>query len=163
MTYDPVAKFVAPLMEVTINRHTVATIAAFTAGIAVSPVLIEFVHAQQGVPREVRPLPLRHTVVHSMDLAGLEGKQGAVVAVDYAPGASDTKHFHSGQVFTYVIEGSVVLEVDGKAPITLNAGDAFNDSPRQVHNHRNASTTAPARFVAFFVEEKGKPSTVPVK
>jgi quercetin dioxygenase-like cupin family protein len=98
-----------------------------------------------------------------MDLAGLEGKQGALVAVEYAPGASDQKHYHPGQVFTYIVEGSLILEVEGEAPVTLNAGDAFYDRPKQVHNHRNASATVPAKFVAFFVEDKGQPRSVPVK
>ena len=145
------------------KRPVLATVAIFVAGMAASAILTQFVNAQQGVPREVRPLPLRHTVIHRMDLAGLEGKQGALVAVEYAPGASDQKHYHPGQVFTYIVEGSVILEVEGEAPVTLNAGDAFYDRPKQVHNHRNASATAPAKFVAFFVEEKGQPRSVPVK
>ncbi len=157
------AKTVTLIKGVTMNRSTITIIATFVAGMAVSSILSEFVHAQQGVPREVRPLPLKHTVAHSMDLSGLNGKQGAVVAVEYAPGASDKKHYHSGHLFTYVIEGSVIWEVDGKAPVTLNAGDTFYDQPKQVHNHRNASTTEPAKFVAFFVEDKRQPRTVPVK
>ena len=145
------------------KRPALATVAIFVVGMGASALLTQFVNAQQGVPREVRPLPLKHTLIHRMDLAGLEGKQGALVVVEYAPGASDQKHYHSGHLFTYVVEGSVVWEVEGEAPVTLNAGDAFYDRPKQVHNHRNASATAPAKFVAFFVEEKGQPRSVPVK
>ena len=145
------------------KRSDLTAAAIFVAGMGANSILTQFVSAQQGVPREVRPLPLKHTVIHRMDLAGLEGKQGALVAVQYAPGASDQKHYHSGHLFTYVIEGSVIWEVEGQAPVTLNAGDAFYDKPKQVHNHRNASATAPAKFVAFFVEDKGQPRSVPVK
>lgn len=145
------------------KRSALTVTAIFVAGMGANSILTQFVNAQQGVPREVRPLPLRHSVIHRMDLTGLEGKQGAMVAVEYAPGASDQKHYHSGHLFTYVIEGSVIWEVEGQAPITLNAGDAFYDRPKQVHNHRNASATVPAKFVAFFVEDKGQPRSVPVK
>jgi len=145
------------------KRSVLIKVAIFVAGMGVSAMLNQFVNAQQGVPREVRPSPLKHTAIHRVDLAGLEGKQGALVAVEYAPGASDQKHYHSGHLFTYVIEGSVVWEVEGQSPVTLNAGDAFYDRPKQVHNHRNASATAPAKFVAFFVEDKGQPRSVPVK
>ena len=145
------------------KRSALTAIAIFVAGMGASSILTQFVNAQQGVPREVRPLPLKHSVIHRMDLAGLEGKQGALVAVEYAPGASDQKHYHSGHLFTYVIEGSVIWEVEGQAPVTLKAGDTFYDRPKQVHNHRNASATAPAKFVAFFVEDKGQPRSVPVK
>lgn len=145
------------------KRSALTAAAIFVAGMGASSIFTQFVNAQQGVPREVRPLPLKHAVIHRMDLAGLEGKQGALVAVEYAPGASDQKHYHSGHLFTYIVEGSVVWEVEGQAPVTLNAGDAFYDRPKQVHNHRNASATAPAKFVAFFVEDKGQPRSVPVK
>jgi quercetin dioxygenase-like cupin family protein len=145
------------------KQRILTTVAIFVAGIGTSAILAQFVNAQQGVPRQVRPLPLKHVVVHQTDLAGLEGKQGALVAVEYAPGASDQKHFHSGHLFTYIVEGSVIWEVEGQAPITLNAGDTFYDRPKQVHNHRNASPTASAKFVAFFVEDKGQPRSVPVK
>jgi len=145
------------------KRSTAIAVSIFVAGMGVSAIFGEIVNAQQGVPRQVRPLPLKHTVVHTKDLVGLEGKQGALVEVEYAPGASDEKHYHSGQVFTYVIEGSVIWEVEGQSPVTLNAGDAFYDRPKQVHNHRNASATAPAKFLALFIEDKGQQRTVPVK
>ena len=145
------------------KRSALTTAAIFVAGMGVSAMLTQLVNAQQGIPREVRPLPLKHTVIHSTDLTGLAGKQGVLIAVEYAPGASDQKHYHSGHLLTYVIEGSVIWEMEGQSPVTLNAGDAFNDRPKQVHNHRNASATAPAKFVAFFVEDKGQPRSVPVK
>lgn len=145
------------------KRTSLTLAATLVAGMGAGAILTQIVNAQQGVPVQVRPLPLKHTVIHRMDLAGLEGTQGALVAVEYAPGASDQKHYHSGHVFTYIVEGSVTLEVEGGAPITLNAGDAFYDPPKRVHNHRNASTTSPAKFVAFFVEQKGQPRSVPVK
>lgn len=145
------------------KKRALLIAAILVTGTSTSAILSQFVNAQQGVPREVRALPLKHTVIHRMDLAGLAGKQAALVAVEYAPGASDQKHYHSGHLFSYIVEGSVIWEVDGEPPITLNAGDAFYDRPKQVHNHRNASATAPAKFVAFFVEEKGQPRSVPVK
>ena len=96
------------------KRSALTTAAIFVAGMGVSAMLTQLVNAQQGVPREVRSLPLKHTVIHSMDLAGLAGKQGALVVVEYAPGASDQKHYHSGHLFTYVIEGGVTWEVEGQ-------------------------------------------------
>ena len=145
------------------KRPALIIVTTLVAGIGAGAVISQFVNAQQGVPVQVRPLPLKHTVIHRMDLAGLEGKLGALVAVEYDPGASDQKHYHSGHLFSYIVEGSVIWEVEGETPVTLNAGDAFYDPPKRVHNHRNASATASAKFVAFFVEEKGQPRSVPVK
>jgi len=145
------------------KRSAIAMIGVFAAAVSFSMILVSFVNAQQGVPKQVRRLPLKHTVIHRMDLAGLEGKQGALVEVQYAPGAGDKKHYHSGYLFTYIVEGSVIWEVEGQPPVTLKAGDAFYDPPKRVHNHRNASTAQPAKFVAFFIETKGQKRSVAVE
>ncbi len=131
-------------------------------GITVGLLGTRLLSAQQQAPVQLRPLPLKHTQLYKTDLAGLEGKQGVLIAVEYAPGAADEKHYHPGQLFTYVLEGSVIWEVESQPPITLKAGD-FYDPPKRVHNHKNASATAPAKFLVFFVEEKGQPRSVPVK
>ena len=145
------------------KRSALVVVGVLAAAVGISAMLVPFVNAQQGVRKQVKPSPLKHTVIHRMDLVGLEGKQGALVEVEYAPGAGDKKHYHSGYLFTYVVEGSVIWEVEGQAPVTLKAGDAFYDPPKRVHNHRNASATQPAKFVAFFIETNGEKRSVPVK
>jgi quercetin dioxygenase-like cupin family protein len=57
----------------------------------------------------------------------------------------------------YVLEGSVVLEMDGMPPRTVAAGEGFAELPGMAHNFRNASTTAPARAVGFQIVPKGTP------
>jgi Cupin len=41
-------------------------------------------------------------------LAGIPGKEGSMVTVEYAPGASSAIHRHNANTFVYVLEGSVV-------------------------------------------------------
>jgi quercetin dioxygenase-like cupin family protein len=61
-----------------------------------------------------------------------------------------------------VLEGSVVMQVKGKEPVTLVPGQTFYEAPGDVHVvARNASRTAPARFVVFFVKDRGAPILVP--
>ena len=56
------------------------------------------------------------------------------------------------------------MQVKGKAPVTLGPGQTFYEGPDDVHVvARNASQTAPAKFVVFFVKEKGAPLLVPTK
>ena len=55
----------------------------------------------------------------SNDLAGIPGKELSMITVDYPPGGSDTVHRHHAQVVVYVLEGSIVMQVSGEAPITL--------------------------------------------
>jgi quercetin dioxygenase-like cupin family protein len=51
--------------------------------------------------------------------------------------------------------GSVTLEVEGKPPVTLKAGEAFTTSAGEVHNVKNANKTAPVKALAFYVAKKG--------
>lgn len=73
-------------------------------------------------------------------------------------------HTHHAQAVVYVLEGSIVMQVRGGAPVTLMQGQTFYEGPDDVHIvGRNASHTAPARFLVFLVNDKGAPILVPVK
>jgi quercetin dioxygenase-like cupin family protein len=79
-------------------------------------------------------------------------------------GGSSAEHRHNAHVFVYVLEGSVVMQVNSGSPVTLGPGQTFYESPEDVHTvSRNASTTKPAKFVVFFVKQKGAPASVPAK
>jgi quercetin dioxygenase-like cupin family protein len=98
------------------------------------------------------------------DLAGLPGKEGVMLTVEYAPGASSGKHRHNAHTFVYVLEGSVVMQVEGGDTITLGPGQTFYEAPGDIHSvSKNASDSQPAKFLVFFVKEKGAPSVVPVQ
>ena len=73
-------------------------------------------------------------------------------------------HKHQAQVLVYVLEGSIVMQVWGEAPVTLVKGHTFYEGPDDVHVvSRNASQAAPAKFLVFFVKDKGAPILVPAK
>jgi quercetin dioxygenase-like cupin family protein len=100
----------------------------------------------------------------SKDLVGLAGKEVTMIHVDYKPGGTDPVHTHNAQAFVYVLEGSIVMQVKGGPLVTLKAGETFYEGPNDVHIvGRNASKTAPARFVVFLVKEKGAPILVPTE
>jgi quercetin dioxygenase-like cupin family protein len=104
------------------------------------------------------------TQLLSKDLTDLPNKEGLMITVEYAPGNSDPTHRHNEHGFIYVLEGSVVMQVKGGEEITLTPGQSFYEGPDDVHVvGRNASNTKPAKFVVFFVKDKGAPVLVPVK
>jgi quercetin dioxygenase-like cupin family protein len=104
------------------------------------------------------------TPLVTKELAGRDGKEGTMIMVEYAPGGSDAAHRHNAHVFVYVLEGVVVMQVKGGKEATLGPGQTFYESPEDVHTvSRNASTTKPAKFLVFFVKQKGAPITVPAK
>ncbi|MSV34712.1 MAG: cupin domain-containing protein [Bryobacterales bacterium] len=103
------------------------------------------------------------TPLLTKDLTGLPGKEGALATVEYAPGASGQIHRHNAHVFVYVLEGSIVMQVEGGKPVTLTPGQTFYENPQDVHTvGRNASATQPAKFLVMMVKDKGAPTTVPV-
>jgi len=104
------------------------------------------------------------TQLLSKDLTNLPGKEGLMITVEYPPGSSDPIHRHNAHAFIYVLEGSIVMQVKGGKEVTLTPGQTFYEGPDDVHVvGRNASQTKPAKFVVFFVKDKGAPVLVPVK
>jgi quercetin dioxygenase-like cupin family protein len=104
------------------------------------------------------------TPLTTKDLAGLPGKEGVMLTVEYPPGASSTRHRHNANTFVYVLEGSIVMQVEGGKEVTLGPGQTFYESPDDVHVvSKNASNSQPAKFLVFFVKDKGAPSLVPVQ
>jgi quercetin dioxygenase-like cupin family protein len=110
------------------------------------------------------PMTTKVTPLTAKDLEGLPGKEGSLVLVEYPPGGSDPVHRHNASVFVYVLEGSVVMQNRGGKEVTLGKGETFFESPEDIHVvGRNASQTEPAKFLAFFVKDKGAPAVFPAK
>lgn len=104
------------------------------------------------------------TQLMSKDLTNIPGKEGVMISVEYPPGSSDPIHRHNAHAFVYVLEGSIVMQVRGGKEMTLTPGRTFYEGPNDVHVvGRNASKTKPAKFVVFFVKDKGAPILVPAK
>lgn len=101
------------------------------------------------------------TALMTKDLPDLPGKEGMVEVVEFAPGEVSQTHRHNADLFVYVLEGSVVTQVKGDIPQTINAGGVFYESPNDIHTvSRNASETQPAKLLVFYVKGKGIPPTV---
>lgn len=104
------------------------------------------------------------TPLFSHDLADLPGKELTMIQVEYAPGGADPVHRHDAHGLVYVLEGSIVMQVKGGPPVTLQPGQTFYEGPEDVHTvGRNASKTKPAKFVVFLIKEKGTPILIPTK
>jgi quercetin dioxygenase-like cupin family protein len=100
----------------------------------------------------------------SQDLSGVPGREVSMITVDYAPGASTPAHTHHAQALVYVLEGSIVMQAKGKEPVTLTKGQTWSEGPDDVHLvSRNASDSAPAKYLVFMVKQKGAPILTPVK
>jgi quercetin dioxygenase-like cupin family protein len=100
----------------------------------------------------------------SKDLAGDPGKEVLMYTVDFPPGYSSPVHRHNAQVFVYVLEGSVVMQVRGGKEVTLRPGQTFTEDPDNIHVvSRNASGTGSAKFLVFLIHKKGDPLVIPAQ
>ena len=108
------------------------------------------------------PKEAKVTSLFSKDLTEFPGKEGLMITVEYPPGGVDPIHRHNAHAFIYVLEGSIVMQVKGGKEVILTPGQTFYEGPDDVHLvGRNASQTRPAKFVVFFVKDKGAPVLVP--
>ena len=104
------------------------------------------------------------TSLMSQALTDMPGKEGLMITVEYAPGGSDPIHRHNAHAFLYVLEGTVVMQVQGGQEVTLTPGQTFYEGPNDVHIvGRNASSTQPAKFLVFLVKPQGAPVLMPVQ
>src|SRR5690348_13888159 len=75
-------------------------------------------------------------------LPDISGKEGLIDTVVLSPGEAVPSHRHNADVFAYVLEGSIVTQLKGHKAQTAHTGEAFYESPGDVHiASRNASMT----------------------
>lgn len=97
----------------------------------------------------------RGTVLGRTELVKAKGLEAILVLRELPPGGESGKHTQAGNEIVYILEGSVILEVQGKAPVTLKAGEAFHTVAGQVHNVKNANAGAPGKALAFYIAKTG--------
>ena len=101
------------------------------------------------------------TMLQKGDLS-VAGREAVQVRAEFDPGVAAGKHTHPGEELGYILEGTLVLEIEGKPPVTLSAGDYFFVPAGIVHDGRNIGS-GKAKVLATYVVEKGKPIATPVK
>jgi quercetin dioxygenase-like cupin family protein len=94
---------------------------------------------------------------HDLDVPGREAVQARI---DFAPGAVAGSHTHPGEEVIYVLAGSLEYEVEGRPPVTLEAGGVLFIPARTIHAAKNVGGVE-ATELATYVVEKGKPLVTP--
>jgi quercetin dioxygenase-like cupin family protein len=100
------------------KRTAVMLVLAAAVGIVVGVVGTQVLSAQQ--------VAVTRTPLLKGELMGIAGKEVTMFMAEIQPGARTGKHYHPGDEFIYVLEGSGVLEEQGKPPITMKPGTAPN-------------------------------------
>ncbi len=102
---------------------------------------------------------LKRTIVSRTD-GPAPGYETIEAKVEIPAGSAIARHIHFGIETSYVVEGSVELDVQGVGPKTYAAGDGFQVPTQTPHGGKNGDK--PTVLVAVYVVEKGKPLATPV-
>jgi quercetin dioxygenase-like cupin family protein len=117
----------------------------------------------QPVSAQDAPKPIiKQMFLHNEPVSGVPDREAFMALVEFPPGSSTGRHIHPGDEYATVLSGELQLNVQGQPPRLVKAGDSYHNLQGVVHETRNVGTV-PARTIATFIVEKGKPLTQPVK
>ena len=86
---------------------------------------------------------------------GAEGKEVVVSRVSFPPRIELPWHWHPGEEFFYVIEGSVTLKKRGHPDVVTVRGDSQKIPPGVIHSGKSGEEGA--ELVIFRVHASGEP------
>ena len=92
-----------------------------------------------------------------------EKQEVRVMTASVKPGDKTPFHTHRSPVAVYILEGAFTLEMEGRAPVTVKAGQAMVEPPNVKMTGYNRSATEPLRLVIFYVSDPDTPFLDPVQ
>lgn len=93
-------------------------------------------------------------------LFGVPGKQAHLLRIEYPAGWIGRRHYHTGDVFLYVLEGRFSIDVEGQERRTLGPGEVYHEAVKTAMQARNASASAPTKILLFQIGDPGERLTV---
>jgi quercetin dioxygenase-like cupin family protein len=130
--------------------------AALIAASALAPCVVL---AQSAVL--VQPPGIKRTDLQRNDLS-IPGREVIQVLVEFAPGVAFPEHSHPGEEIVNVVGGSVEYALEGRPPVTLNAGEVLVIPAGVPHAVENVGSGNAAE-IATYIVEKGKQLLVPTQ
>lgn len=104
--------------------------------------------------------------IHRTDLLksdfSVPGREVVQVRVDFDAGGFAVKHAHPGEEVAYVLEGTLEYQLEGRAPVTLKAGEALFIPDGVGHSAKNVGS-GKASELATYIVRKGAPLVTPSK
>ena len=79
---------------------------------------------------------------------------------EFPPGWVGGRHYHTGDVFVYVLEGTFVVDVEGEERQTFGPGQVYHEALNRVMQARNLSTAERTKILVFQVGDKGVPQMI---
>jgi quercetin dioxygenase-like cupin family protein len=121
---------------------------------ALSALLVSVAIAQEA------PAGIKRTPLQALDFP--DGYKTVMGIAEIAPGAASGRHTHPGIETGYILDGEVLMSVDGQPDRTLKAGDSYQ-IPAGVPHDVKSTGTVPAKAIATYVVDASKPLASPAK
>ena len=125
---------------------------SFCLGFAVLLISLVAMAQEQGV---IKPQLLLSELINGMPKG--DKQEVRVLTASFKPGDKTMFHTHRFPVTVYVLEGAFTLEMEGREPVTVKAGQATTMPSRVKMTGYNRSSTDPLRLVIFNVSDPGTP------
>jgi len=128
-------------------RRTVfgLALAVFAAALGAAPVTAQQAPQTQGVKR---------TILETHDVPGT-GYQAVLGIAEVGPNVAVSRHTHPGPEISYVLDGSLTLDVEGQPQRSLAAGQSIFVPAGTPHGGRAGPNGA--KILVNWIVEKGKP------
>jgi quercetin dioxygenase-like cupin family protein len=110
----------------------------------------------QTPPQEYRTTAKQDTVLQSA-LVSVPGKEGTVLRVELPAGWIGDWHYHTGDVFVYVVSGEFVVDVERQGRQGFGPGQVYHEAVKTTMQARNPSATERTELILFQVGAKGEP------
>jgi quercetin dioxygenase-like cupin family protein len=121
-------------------------------------VAVSFAMLTVASPAQDAPVGIKRTPLQK--IAFPDGYSTVMGLAEIAPGASSGRHTHPGLETGYILEGEVLMSVDGQPDRTLKAGDSYQ-IPAGVAHDVKAVGNGPSKALATYVVEAEKPLASP--
>jgi quercetin dioxygenase-like cupin family protein len=124
-------------------------------GVVLMALVVPLTSLAQGQGPAKPPPPLLSEIVQGMPRG--EKQEVRVIIATLKPGDMTPFHSHRFPVTAYILEGTFTLEMEGRPPVTVKAGQAIVEPPRVKMTGFNRSSTEAVRVVIFYVSDPDTP------
>jgi quercetin dioxygenase-like cupin family protein len=114
------------------------------------------VHAQQKTKEEYKSTAEITTLLQE-PVPGVEGKQLTILHVKAPPEWVGGKHYHTGPVYVYILNGPFTVDEAGKGTQVFEAGQVYEEPIGQPMQARNADAGEPMEMLVVQISNPGEP------
>lgn len=100
------------------------------------------------------------SIVHRALVEGMprgDRQEVRVIRATLRPGDRTPRHTHRFPVAVYVMQGAFTLELEGRDPVTAEAGEAIIEPPHVKMTGLNPSATEPTQLAMVYVSDPDTP------